>query len=201
CSNVANLLLARAAGRRQEMSVRLALGASRSRLIRQLLTESVLLGLMSGALGFGLGFAGLRLLFHQLPSAANFATPKLDATVFAFALIVSLATGFIFGLVPAFSTSRANVADALKEEGRASGRSRRRITIGNALVVGQVAFSFLLLVTAALFLRSIGRAYQLDPGFQTAHLAVFMTNPGQDGFTRPRTQAFYKAAAERVGAL
>src|SRR5579872_5335801 len=198
CSNVVNLLLARAAARQQEMAVRLAIGASRQRLLRQLLTESVLLGLLSGAVGIFIGYAGLRLLFGTLPSAANFAAPKFDGSVFVFALVVSLATGFLFGTVPAFKASRANVAEALEEEARTTGRSRRRVTLANALLVGQVAFSFLLLVTAALFLRSIERAYSFDPGFQTAHLATFMTNPGQAGYGKAQTKTFYKDARERV---
>jgi predicted permease len=201
CSNVANLLLARAAARRQEMAVRLALGASRPRLIRQLLTESMLLGLLSGAVGLFIGYAGLRLLFGALPSAANFASPKFDANVFVFALTVSLATGFLFGIIPAFKASRAETAETLKEEARTAGRSRKGVTLANVLLVGQVAFSFLLLVTAALFLRSIQRAYDIDPGFQTAHLATFMTNPGQAGYAKPRTKAFYKDAKERVERL
>ena len=124
--------------------------------------------------------------------------PRFDATVFIFALIVSLATGFIFGTIPAFKASRASVAEALKEESRTAGRSRRKVTVANALLVGQVAFSFLLLVTAALFLRSIRRAYEIDPGFQTAHLAVFVTNPGQAGYGKPQAKAFYKEVRERV---
>ena len=91
CSNVANLLLARSAARQQEMAVRLAMGASRTRLVRQLLTESVLLGLLSGVAGMLSAYAGLHLLFGALPSSSNFVTPKIDATVFAFALVVSLA--------------------------------------------------------------------------------------------------------------
>jgi predicted permease len=201
CSNVANLLLARSAARQQEMAVRLAMGASRSRLVRQLLTESVLLGLLSGILGMCFGYAGLRLLLGTLPGTANFMTPKLDATVLAFALIVSMATGFIFGVIPAFRSSRANVTEALKEEARTTGGSRRKVTLASALLVGQVAFSFLLLVTAALFLRSIGRAYDIDPGFQTKHLAVFMTNPGPAGYAKPQTKAFYKDVRERVARL
>jgi predicted permease len=201
CSNVANLLLARSAARQQEMAVRLAMGASRRRLVRQLLTESVFLGLLSGVVGLFFGYAGLRFLFGMLPGSANFITPKFDATVFVFALAVSLATGFVFGAIPAFKASRASVADVLKEESRTSGRSRRRVTLANALLVGQVAFSFLLLVTAALFLRSIQRAYAIDPGFQTAHLAVLPTNPGQAGYGKPRTRAFYKDVRERVARL
>ncbi|HTX39134.1 MAG TPA: ABC transporter permease, partial [Bryobacteraceae bacterium] len=201
CSNVANLLLARSAARQQEMAVRLAMGASRPRLVRQFLTESVLLGCLSGAVGLFLAYAGLQFLFGRLPGSANFPQPKLDATVFGFALVVSLATGFLFGTIPAWKASRANVAEALKEAGRTAGRSRRRITLANALLVGQVAFSFLLLVTAALFLRSIGRAYQLDPGFQTAHLAVFPASPGQAGYGQAQTTEFYREVRDRVSRL
>ncbi len=201
CSNVANLLLARSSARRQEIAVRLAMGANRRRLIRQLLTESVVLALLSGVVGFFVGYAGLELLFGRLPGAANFAKPKLDLDVFVFALAASAATGLLFGIMPALQASRANVADAMKEEARTAGRSRRKISLSNGLVVGQVAFSFLLLVTAALFLRSIQRAYEMDPGFQTAHLATFMTNPGQSGYRKAETKAFYKAVHDRVAAL
>jgi predicted permease len=201
CSNVANLLLARSAARQQEMAVRLAMGASRSRLVRQLLTESVFLGFLSGIVGLFIAYAGLHLLFGALPSSANFVAPKLDATVFVFVLVVSLATGFLFGTIPAFKASRANVAETLKEEARTTGRSRRRVTLANSLLVGQVAFSFLLLVTATLFLRSIGRAYNIDPGFQTAHLAVFMTNPAQAGFGKPQAKAFSRDVRERVARI
>ncbi len=201
CSNVANLLLARSAVRQQEMAVRLAMGASRRRLVRQLLTESVFLGFLSGVFGLCIGYAGLRLLFMALPSSANFIAPKLDATVFVFALLISLATGFLFGAIPAFKASRTSVAETLKEEARTTGRSRKKLTFANALLVGQVAFSFLLLMTAALFLRSIGRAYAIDPGFQTAHLAVFFMNPGQAGFGKPQTKAFEKEVRERVARI
>jgi predicted permease len=198
CSNVANLLLARAAARQHEVAVRLAIGASRGRLIRQLLTESALLGLLSGAAGFAIGIGGVRAL---LPPGANFITPKLDPIVFLLTLAVSLATGFACGTVPALQASRVAVADALKEEGRSAGKSRERVSLANALLVGQVAFSFLLLMTAALFLRSIGRAYEMDPGFQTAHLAIFMTNPGQAGYGKAQTKAFYKEVRDRVAAM
>lgn len=201
CSNVANLLLARAAARQQEMAVRLAMGASRRRLVRQLLTESVLLGLLSGAVGVFLGYAGLQFLFGRLPTAANFVSPKLDTTVLLFALGVSLATGFVFGTIPALKATRTGVAEALKEEARTTGRSRKRVTLANALLVGQVAFSFLLLVTAALFLRSIARAYQMDPGFQTEHLVVMLTSPGQAGYGKPQAKAFYDDVRERVARI
>ncbi|HXB68271.1 MAG TPA: ABC transporter permease [Candidatus Acidoferrales bacterium] len=203
CSNVANLLLARSAARRHEISVRLAMGASRGRLVRQLLTESVFLGLLSGLLGIAIGVAGVQLLWSFLPAevSANLVTPKLDAPVFVFAMLLALLTGFVFGTAPALRASRTGVAETLKEEARTTGRSRRRITFANALLVGQVAFSFVTLVTAALFLRSIERAYRIDPGFETQHLAVLMTNPGQAGYGKPQTMAFYQQVRERVAAL
>jgi predicted permease len=201
CSNVANLLLARSAARQQEMAIRLAIGASRHRLMRQLITESVLLGLLSGVVGVFIAYTGLHLLFGALPSSANFVTPKLDTTVLAFALAISVATGFLFGTLPAFKASYGDVAETLKEEARTTGRSRRRVSLANVLLVSQVAFSFLLLMTAALFLRSIGRAYDLDPGFQTAHLAVFFTNPQQAGYARPQLKAFGKEVRQRVAQM
>lgn len=200
CSNAANLLLARSAARQQEMAVRLAMGASRARLVRQLLTESVFLGILSGMMGLFFAFASLRLLW-SLPTGSNFIVLKFDATVFAFTLVVSLVTGLLFGCIPAFKASRSSVVDALKQGLATSGTSPRKVTLANALLVGQVAFSFLLLVTAALFLRSIGRAYQMDTGFQTAHLAVFMTNPGQAGYGKAQSKAFYKDARDRVERL
>lgn len=198
CSNVANLLLARAAARHQEMAVRLALGASRRRLVRQLLTESVLLGVLSGGVGLLIGYGALKLLFGLLPKAANFIEPKFDATVFIFGLAISLATSLLFGVIPALKGSRGDVAETLKEEARTTGRGARKVTVANALLVGQVAFSFLLLMTAALFLRSIQRAYEFDPGFQTAHLATFMASPGQAGYGKAQAKAFYKDARERA---
>jgi predicted permease len=201
CANVANLLLARSAARRRELAVRLAMGASRRRLVRQLLTESVLLGLLGGGAGVFLGFAGLQLLFGTLPGAATFVTPKLDGTVLAFTLALSVATGLLFGAIPALKAARANVSDALKEEARTTGGSRRRVSLAGALMVGQVGLSFLLLVTATLFLRSIGRAYAMDPGFQTAHLAIFMTDPGGAGYDQPQTKAYYQSARQRVAGM
>jgi predicted permease len=201
CSNVANLLLARSAARSQEMAVRVAMGASRQRLVRQLLTESMCLGLLSGALGLLVAYIGTQLLAGTLPMSGTFVAPKLDVTVLLFALVISMATGVLFGVIPAFLTSRASVAGALKEGARAAGRSPRKVTVANTLLVGQVALSFLLLVTAALFLRSIQRAYELDPGFQTARLAVFVLNPGQAGYEEPQTRSFYKDVRERVASI
>jgi predicted permease len=200
CSNVANLLLARAAARQHEMAVRVALGASRVRLVRQLLTESACLGLLSGGVGLLIGDFAMQLLAKSLPATGIFTTSSLDGAVLLFTLLMSLATGFIFGIIPALSVSRAGVSGVL-QEARSAGRSARRVTVANALLVGQVALSFLLLVTASLFLRSIQRAYEIDPGFKADHLAVFITNPGQAGYEETQTKAFYRNVAERVARL
>jgi predicted permease len=200
CSNVANLLLARSGARSQEMAVRVALGASRSRLVRQLLTESVCLALLSGGAGLFVSQFGMRLLANTLPATGIFVTSRIDGTVLLFALLISLATGLGFGVIPALSLSRVGVAGVLKE-GRTTGRTARRALVANLLLVGQVALSFLLLVTAALFLRSMQRAYEIDPGFQAAHLAVFITNPGQAGYGEPQIRAFYQEVRDRVARL
>ncbi len=203
CSNVANLLLARSAARQQEIAVRLAMGASRGRLVRQHLTESVSIGLISGIAGAAIGYAALQLLWSFLPADVSFnlIRPKLDGSVFVFTAAISVLAGFLFGTVPALRASRASVAEALKEEARTVGKSGKRVTIANTLLVGQVAFSCLSLIMAALFLRSIQRAYEIDPGFQTKHLAVFLTNPGQAGYGKAQTKAFYKDVRERVSRL
>ncbi len=203
CSNVANLLLSRSAARRQEIAIRLAIGASRQRLLRQLLTESVFLGLLSGIVGAAVGYFGALLLWSFRPAdvSSNLISPNLNANVFVFAFVISVAAGFLFGVVPALRASRAAMAETLKEETRSTGVGRRRVTFTNALIVGQVAFSFLSLVMAALFLRSVDRAYQIDPGFETKKLAIFLTNPGQAGYNKPQIQAFYKDVRERVSAL
>jgi predicted permease len=203
CSNVANLLLARAAVRRQEIAVRIALGAGRTRLLRQLLTESILLGLLSGVFGFLFGYAGCQLLMSLRPAeyAQNLADLRIDPSVFAFAFLIAVLTGFIFGIVPALRSSRTSVSEVLKEETRTAGRSRGRLTFGNALLAGQVSVSLVLLVVAAMFLRSIQHQYTIDPGYQTRHLALFMLYPGQAGYDRSRTEQFYRQARARVSGV
>jgi predicted permease len=203
CSNVANLLLARAATRRQEIAVRMALGAGRSRLIRQLLTESVLLGILGGILGFLLGYEGCQVLWSFRPAevAQNFVDPRFNANVYLFALVIAILTGLIFGIAPAVRTSRTPVIEGLKEEARIAGRSARRVSLANALLAGQVAASLVMLVAAGLFLRSLQREYTIDPGFQTKHLAILLLYPGQEGYDRARTEQFYKETRERLAAV
>jgi predicted permease len=142
----------------------------------------------------------MQLLAKTLPATGTFVASRLDTTVLLFALFVSLATGVVFGAIPALTASRAGVAGVLNEA-RTAGRSARRVSVANTLLVGQVALSFLLLVTAALFLRSIQRAYEIDPGFNAARLAVFITNPGQAGYGEPQTGAFYRMVRDRVADL
>ncbi|MFI5178363.1 MAG: ABC transporter permease [Vicinamibacterales bacterium] len=203
CSNVANLLLARATNRRQEIAVRLALGASRARLVRQLMTESVLLGLIGGAFGLLVAFWTRNLIWSTRPPffALNFVDPQLDARVLIFALAVSIGTGVLFGLVPAFASSRADVVTAIKDQSRAAGRPRRRFGLGNILIVVQVAFSLIALITAALFLRSSRAASEIDPGFDTDHVAVMLVSPGQQGYDPDRSQLFFQAVSARIGQL
>jgi predicted permease len=184
CSNVANLLLARAAGRRREIAIRAAIGATRGRMIRQLLTESVLLSTVGGVLGLLMGHAGIRTLLAVntagLPMVGKAgAEVTIDWRVLAFALTVSLATGIIFGLLPALQGSRADLNLALKDS-RPSGIGLRRNKARAALVVSEVSLAVVLLVGSALLIRSFVALYRVDPGFNTKNvvsLNVLMTGP------------------------
>ena len=203
CSNVANLLQARTSSRKQELSIRLAIGAGRGRIVRQFLAESILLALFGGLVGLALGYEGCQLVWALRPPeyAANLTTPRLDVTVFLFAFLVSLATGLLFGVVPAMRASKTDVIEGLKQETRIAGLARRSVTFANALLAGQVALSLMSLIVAALFLRSIQRAYQIDPGFDSKHLAMFMMNPEQAGYDQARIKTFYRDLREDVSKL
>jgi putative ABC transport system permease protein len=202
CANVANLLLARAAGRRREIAVRAALGASRRRLAVQLLTESALLGLAGGACGLLLAFGGIRLLTALVP--ADFwggllrQTPiGIDVPVLAFTLVLSLATGLLFGLAPALTAARVDLTEPLKEGlQHRSGRAR------SLLVMAEVALSVVLLVMAGLLLRSFVRLRAVDPGFapETA-LTVAVDLPAQAYATPARQLQFFQELARRLRSL
>ena len=203
CSNVANLLMARASARSQEIAVRIAMGAGRARLFRQLLTESVVLALLGGALGVGVAVVARDAIWSLRPPflADNFVDLTIDGRVLAFTAGVSLVTGLVFGVLPATRASRPDLVDALKEETRGAGTGRRRATLSRALVVAQVALSVVALVAAGLFLRSLGRANQIDPGFDVEHVAVVAVNAGQGGYDGERARQFFRTVHDRAGAL
>jgi putative ABC transport system permease protein len=171
CSNVASLLLARAARRRQEIAVRLAIGSDQRRLLRQLLTEIALLACVAGTAGFALAYGGVHLLWSLRPSdvTPNLIDINVDLSVLLFTLVVSLATVPLFGLAPAWQAIRTDVIRSLNDEGRGAGRARRGVPIGGVLTAGQVARSLIALVTAGLLLRSLQQAYRVSPGFEREH--------------------------------
>jgi predicted permease len=179
CANVANLLLVRASTRRREMSVRVALGASRSRIIRQLLTESLLLAIIGAVLGILLAHWGTSLIANQLPGGIpRLSEAGVDLRVLAFTLGVSLVTGLLFGLAPALQASHLNLTEALKEGDRGSSGGRQRLR--SLFVVTEVALTLTLLVGAGLLIQSFRRVLQVDPGFKAENLLtmqVSVNNP------------------------
>ena len=188
CSNLANLLLASAARRQREVAIRLALGARRARLVRQLLVESVLIGLAGGAIGLVLAFGLVRAITHfqppiPVPIAFDFA---IDGTVLGFTLGLSLVTGVLFGLLPALRASRPDLVKSLRNEETALRTIHRRFNLRNVLVVGQVAVSLLLLVVAGLFVRNLVNTQRIDPGFETSDVAILSVNTGLARLTEPQ---------------
>jgi putative ABC transport system permease protein len=171
CANVANLLLARAAVREKEIALRIALGASRSRLTRQFLTESVLLALLGGGFGLLLALAGIRVLKTFIPATiSQTQTINIDAKVVVFTALVALLTGIVFGLAPAMNALHSNLNDSLKEGGRDSAAGSKGNRLRNLLVIGEVAVSFILLIGAGLLINSFLHLRNLDPGFRADHL-------------------------------
>jgi putative ABC transport system permease protein len=202
CANVANLMLARASSRQSEMAIRSAMGASRPRLIAQLLTEAALLASAGGALGIGIAAWGLDVLKHFAgDSFPQLLHAQLDASVLGFALLVSAACGILFGLGPAFAASRTNLQDALKNATRSSssaGAERTR----RALVFAEVAFACVLLVGCALMLRSFAALLNADRGFRPRNLIVADTVLMQDRYPEsPQMVRFYHDALAAVRAL
>src|SRR5262245_31467401 len=199
CANVANLLLARATARKKEIAVRLALGASRLRLIRQLLTESMLLAFIGGALGLLLAWWGNGFLLALVGSGRDPVILKLTlgARVLGFTAAASLLAGVLFGLAPAWRATRVDLTPALKDSARGSGGGSRS-GLGKTLVVVQVALSLLLLIGAGLFARSLGKLKNLDAGFNTENVLLVSTDPRMIGYQGRQIADLYKRMLERI---
>ena len=202
CANIANLLLTRNAARQREVAIRLAVGASRGRLVRQLLTESVVVALLGGAAGVALAAGGMALLRAAPPPPG--ALPivvdvAIDRRVLLFSMALSIATGIVFGVAPALTASRTGLAAVMK-----SGAIRTRtaaLDLKSLLVVAQVAISLLLIVVSGLFVRSLQSALAIDPGVERARLISAQLNINLLRYTRAQGQAFYDAVIERVQRL
>ena len=201
CANVANLLLARAAGREREIAIRSALGASRWRIVRQLLTESVALFVAGGALGLLLAMWGADLLLTAIPVSIPWVKEiALDKTVLGFTLSASILTGIVFGLVPALQISKPDLNETLKEGGRGTTGARHRLR--SAIVVSEIALALVLLIGAGLMLKTFARLQQIDGGFDGRNLLTmtFSLSPVKY-FESSRARAFYKQLEERVGTI
>jgi predicted permease len=202
CANVANLLIARATARQKEIAVRLALGANRSRIISQLLIESLLLAFVGGIGGLALAVWIDRSLLGFLPAGDSPLTISTtpDWRVLCFNFAVSLLTGTIFGLVPALQSTRPELAGTLKDQvGSITGRTS--IGLRKALVIAQVTLSLLLLIGAGLFIRSLKNLKDLDPGFQTTNLLTFVIDPTMNGYKPERSLDFYRQLQDQVNAI
>ena len=202
CANVANLMLARAAGRRKEIGIRLALGANRLRLVRQLLTESMLLSIAGGALGLLLALWITRLMEGFIPVleyniVSNFFA--LDSRALVFTLVISLGTGLVFGLAPAWQSSNPDVVPVLKGDPDAARRGKRKaFGLRNILVVAQVALSLVVLVCGGLFIKSFRKAQTMDPGFDNQKGLIVSLSPTLLGYENEQSRQFYRQVLERV---
>ncbi len=204
CANVANLLLAQAAERRKEIALRLALGISRTRLLRQLLTESVLISLLGGAVGLAIAFLARGWIAQglgNLPGANLQLGLELDGRVLLFTFLLCIGTGILFGLLPALQSSRPQLVSVLKDQGGGIASPGRRITARNLLVIAQLALSLVALVGAGLFVRSLGAARDIDLGYSTDNLVVAGFDVGLIGFSPEQGEQFYRQALEGVASL
>lgn len=207
CANVANLLLARASARKRELATRAALGAGRGQIVRQLLTESLTLSLSGGVLGLALGYVGVRLLLRINPGdiprlGENCAAVTLDLNILLFTLGISILTGILFGLAPAISTSRPNLAAVLNENSSRSGLGFRSGKLRSVLVICEMALTLVLLIGAALLIRTFFKLQAVDPGFTTKNVLTMSMSVGGDRFqkTAPVAQVI-RDGRERVMAV
>ena len=202
CANLANLLLARSAARQREMSVRLALGASRSRIVRQVLTESLLLSSLGGLAGLVLGYLGRNIIPHLLSSAWE-PTPlntRFDLRIFAFAAGISLFTGILFGLAPAWQATRTDVNTGLKDS-TASSTRRRKGLAGKSIVVFQIALSMLLIVSAGLFTRTLANLNRSNLGFDPNHHLLFAIQAPPARYPAPRDIALHQRIEDSLAQI
>lgn len=203
CANVANLLLSRAAGRRRELAMRLTLGATRRRILQQMLTESTLLALLAGTAGLVLSVFATQFLAALIPTGfAPITGASLDPPVLLFTLAVSLATGILFSIIPALRVSRTHIAPTLQHGGSRGSLGSGGYRLRNALVISEVALAIVLLAGAALLIRSLANLYHLDPGFQSDHVLVVHTPlsyPRYDAFAR--RVSFYDQVLAKVETL
>ena len=203
CANVANLLLSRATGRRREMAMRIALGATRARVIQQMLTESILLSIFAGVAGLLFSIWGTKFLATLIPTGiAPMTGTGVDGRVLLFTLAISLATGIVFGIIPASRVSQFQLAHSLKQGGGRSGVGSGGHRLRDALVISEVALAIVLLAGAALMIRSLENLYHLDPGFRADHVLVMRTPlPRQKYEAFAARAAFYEQVLERVEGL
>ena len=199
CANVANLMLARAATRAKEIGTRLAIGAGRGRIIRQLLTESVLLALLGGVLGWALAYWGagmIRASFPPVPYPISFEVSP-DRYVLKWMMLISLITGVIFGLAPALLASRTDLVAVIKGAAGLS-QKRRRLNLRSTLVVAQVTISIVVLISAGLFIRSLRKALETDPGFKTENMVTMMINPRLVAYDQKAIWRFFPELLRRL---
>lgn len=201
CANVTNLLLARATRRKREIAIRLAIGASRARLIRQLMTESLLMSLAGGVIGFlvAIWSKGVLQSLVPFPVGPNQQGTAIDPRVLIFALIISILSGLLFGLAPSLQASKPDLVPTLKGEiTMASGSRGLRINLRHALVVVQVGLSLFALITAGLFVRSLQKAQSVNPGFNSDNVVLMAFNLGREGYNEAQGRNFHQQVVERV---